>query len=87
MPDLDSSPSPFPRAGVADAIEIEASVIGAGLGIEPSLVQAGMGDGRITTLCERGTGEHLGLYRATFYFGKRRFRIVIDASGSVLEGS
>lgn len=68
-------------------IEIEASVIGGGLGIEPSQVQAQLQEGKISTLCERGIGEDQGLYRVTFYYGKRRFRILIDESGNVIEAS
>ncbi len=60
-------------------------MIGAGLAIEPWRVQAGMREGRITTPCERGIGEDLGRYRVTFYFGKRRFRLLADASGNALE--
>lgn len=66
-------------------IEIEASVIGAGLGIEPAQVQAGLDDGTISTLCERGVGEDLGRYRVTFYCGKRRLRLMVDAGGRILE--
>lgn len=69
------------------AIEIEASVIGGGLGIEPAQVQAQLQEGKISVLCERGIGEDEGRYRVTFYCGKRRFRILIDESGNVIEES
>ena len=69
------------------SIEIEASVIGDGLGIEPSQVQAQLREGKISTLCERGIGEDRGRYRVTFYCGKRRFRILVDESGNVIEKS
>lgn len=74
-------------ANGATWIEIEASVIGAGLGIEPSQVQAQLREGKITTLCERGIGEHQGRYRATFYCGKRRLRILMDESGNIIDES
>ena len=74
-------------ARVAVPIEIEASVIGGGLGIEPSQVQAQLQDGKISTLCERGIGEDHGRYRVTFYYGKRRLRILIDESGNLIEES
>ena len=41
-----------------------------------------MEQGRISTLCERGVGEDAGLYRASFYYGDRRARLVVDASGT-----
>jgi hypothetical protein len=66
-------------------IEIDASVIGAGLGIQPSQVQTQLQEGKISTLCERGIGEDQGRYRVTFYCGKRRFRILIDEVGNVIE--
>jgi hypothetical protein len=72
-------------AHAATTIEIDASVIGAGLGIQPSQVQAKLQKGKISTLCERGIGEDQGRYRVTFYCGKRRFRILIDEVGNVIE--
>lgn len=85
-------PSHTDGAGEASAhatasIDIEASVIGGGLGIEPSQVQAQLREGKISTLCERGIGEDQGHYRLTFYCGKRRFRILIDESGNIIEES
>lgn len=68
-------------------IEIEASVIGGGLGIEPSQVQAQLQNGKISTLCERGVGEDEGRYRVTFYCGKQRLRILLDDSGNILDAS
>ena len=35
----------------------------------------------IDRLCERGTGEDAGLYRATFYHGTKRARVVVDRQG------
>ena len=40
---------------------------------------------RITTLCERGTGEDSGTYRFTFYYGKARLRVLTDATGRILQ--
>ena len=71
----------------APRIEIEASVIGGGLGIEPSKVQAQLENGEISTLCERGVGEDEGRYRVTFYYGKQRLRILLDGSGNILDAS
>ncbi|MET0892875.1 MAG: DUF6522 family protein [Pseudoxanthomonas sp.] len=67
------------------AMEIDAGVIGAGLGLEPAQVQALMQAEKITVLCERGTGEELGSHRITFHYAGRRFRILIDAAGRIFE--
>jgi hypothetical protein len=68
-------------------VSIDAAVIAEGLAIEPAQVQPLMRDGRITSLCERGVDEDAGRYRLTFFHGKRRFRLVADAQGNVIEHS
>jgi hypothetical protein len=40
-----------------------------------------MEDRQVTLLCERGTGEDAGLYRASFYYAGKRVRLVVDADG------
>jgi hypothetical protein len=35
-------------------------------------------------LCERGTGEDEGLYRASFYIERRRARLVVDRDGRII---
>ena len=74
-------------AGANDAanIEVDARIVAEGLGIAPEDVEPGRLAGSITTLCERGTGEDAGLIRATFYLGKRRLRLVVDAEGRVVQ--
>lgn len=67
------------------AMEIDARVIGAGLGLEPAQVQALMQAEKISLLCERGTGEDQGCHRITFYYADRRFRILIDTAGRIFE--
>ncbi len=69
----------------AVTIEIDARVVAEGLGIAAEDVEPARRAGTITTLCERGTGEHAGLVRATFYLGKRRLRLLVDAQGKVLQ--
>ncbi len=66
-------------------IEIDARIVAEGLGIAPEDVEPGRLAGTITTLCERGTGEDAGLVRVTFYLGKRRLRLLVDAHGTVLQ--
>jgi hypothetical protein len=74
-------------AGHKPGIEIDASVIGSGLGLETSQVQALMQAEKISMLCERGTAEDLGCHRVTFYYANRRFRILIDTTGRIFETS
>jgi hypothetical protein len=62
------------------SMHINASVIAQGLALEPSLVQAMMRKGEITSLCERGVNEDAGRYRLTFFHKSRRFRLVIQRS-------
>lgn len=37
---------------------------------------------KITVLCELGTGEDAGLYRASFYHEGKRVRLVVDREGN-----
>jgi hypothetical protein len=70
----------------APSIEIEGSVVARALGLEVDVFKQLMTDRKITTLCERGTGADNGRYRATFYHGNRRVRLVVDGDGRVLSG-
>ena len=69
------------------AIQVDVAVVAKGLGIEPALVQEGMREGKITSLCERGVEEDEGRHRVTFFSGSRRFRLVVDNEGNVLQRS
>lgn len=53
-----------------------------GFGLELAEFQRLMERGKITLLCERGTGEDAGLYRASFYHQGVRVRLVVDADGN-----
>ncbi len=64
-------------------MELDARLVAEGLGIAPEQVEADRLAGTITTLCERGIGIDAGLLRVTFYRGKRRLRLVVDAHGTV----
>jgi hypothetical protein len=68
-------------------MHIEASIIALGLELEPSLVQAMMRKGEITSLCERGVNEDAGRYRLTFFHKSRRFRLIVDGTGTVIQRS
>ena len=66
------------------SIEVDAARIAPGLGLDVTAFRQLMADRKVTVLCERGTGEDAGLWRASFYYGDRRVRLVVDAVGNVL---
>jgi hypothetical protein len=70
-----------------DGIQIDATVVAEGLKIEPALLLERIRDGKITTLYERGVDEDEGRHRLTFSSEKRRFRILVDSEGNVLQCS
>jgi len=69
------------------AIEVDAAIIGEGLGLAPSKVQDAMRRGAITSLCERGSGADAGRYRLTFFHKGRRLRLVVDEHGRLIQRS
>lgn len=69
------------------AIQVDATLVAKGLGIEPSLVQERMREGKITSRCERGIDADEGRYRLTFFSENRRFRLVVDNEGNVIQRS
>ena len=72
---------PMKVVGRPPDIEIEAGLVAPGLELGLEEFRELMSQGRIGVLCERGTGEDSGLYRASFYHGGRRVRLVVDRSG------
>jgi hypothetical protein len=42
-----------------------------------------MDQGKIKTLCERGTGEDEGVFRISFYHNAARVRLVVDPQGAL----
>lgn len=69
------------------AVQIDADLIARGLDLDPDAVQALMRGGEITSVCERGLDQDAGRYRLTFFHKSRRFRLVVNESGSVLQSS
>lgn len=63
------------------AIEISGAMVAGELGLEVDEFRQLMDVRKIKVLCERGTGEDEGLYRATFYHGDRRARFIVDRHG------
>ena len=49
------------------AVEIDASIVGAGLGLEPQEVLGLMRAIAITSVCEHGVDDDAGRYRLTFF--------------------
>ena len=78
---------PLQLQQAAPAIEIDGALVAGGLGLPLSEFRQLMEQRRIAVLCERGTGEDSGTYRATFYLDDRRVRVVVDGEGQVVRGS
>ena len=68
-------------------IQIDAAIVAEGLGLAPSLLQEEMRAGRITSLAERGVDADLGRHRLTFFAEHRRFRVVVDETGAIVQRS
>jgi hypothetical protein len=68
------------------AVEIDGALVASGLGLALADFRQLMEHRKITVLCERGTGEHRGLYRASFYRDGKRVRLVVDDDGNPLPG-
>ena len=69
------------------AVCIDATIIAEGLAIQPALVQPLIRKGTLTSLCERGLDRDAGKFRLTFFHGRRRLRLIVDAGGNVVERS
>lgn len=65
----------------ARAVEIDGALVARGLGLATDAFRKLMADRQVTVLCERGTGEDAGFYRASFYYAGKRVRLVVDADG------
>ena len=68
-------------------VQVEASVIAEGLGLALPQFREQMQAGKITSLSERGTDADLGRHRLTFFSQHRRFRVVVDDSGAIVQRS
>lgn len=64
---------------------VDAAEIANGLRIHPTQVLTGMRQRRITSICERGVDEDAGRYRLTFFYARRRFRLVVDEAGTIID--
>ena len=69
------------------AVEIDAFVVAEGLGIALPLLREQMRAGKITSVSERGIEDDGGRHRLTFFSEHRRFRVVVDESGAIIQRS
>lgn len=65
-------------------LEVDAALVAQCLELDVAEFRTLMDRRQISVLCERGTGEDAGRYRATFYHGRQRARLLLDAHGRVL---
>jgi hypothetical protein len=63
-----------------DGVQVDASLVADGLGVEASRVPALLRSGEITSVCERGVGDDEGRYRLTFFHRNKRLRLFIEES-------
>jgi len=77
-------PAPAPLEPAMDSpisLDIDGALVAREIGLEVAEFRRLMDEGKIAVLCERGTGEDAGRYRASFYYGERRARLVVDSRG------
>jgi Family of unknown function (DUF6522) len=68
-------------------VEVDAGIIAEGLGMALALFQREMQAGLITSVFERGTDADHGRHRITFFSKHRRFRLVVDERGAIVQRS
>ena len=66
---------------------VPAELIAEALWLQPAEVPALLRSGGITTTAEEGVGADEGRTRLSFSTGRRRLRLVLDASGDILNRS
>jgi hypothetical protein len=69
------------------AVQVDASLIAEGLGIALPLLRQQMRAGEIPSLSERGIDADSGRHRLTFLSRHRRFRLVVDKDGEIIQRS
>jgi|TARA_R110002072_G_scaffold51291_18_gene137585 hypothetical protein len=67
------------------AIQVDATIVAAGLEITPTALLERLRQGTVTSLCERGVDVDSGRYRLTFFSERRRFRLIADEAGAILQ--
>lgn len=69
------------------SFSVNAKLVGKSLGVEAPLVQALIRERKITSVCERGVDEDAGTYRLTFFYGRRRLRLIVGETGNIIRHS
>jgi len=69
------------------AVQIDAAIVAEGLGLALPLLQEEMRRGKITSFAERGVDADSGRHRLTFFSEHRRFRVVVDQTGAIIQRS
>lgn len=70
-----------------DGFVVDVALLAGLLDLAASEIQNLMRGGRITSICEKGVGEHHDQFRLTFFHGNRRACISVDRSGRILTRS
>jgi hypothetical protein len=65
-------------------IEIDGDQVARALGLDGNTFSQLLQQRKISQLCERGTEEDTGLYRASFYYLQKRVRLVVNQQGEVM---
>jgi hypothetical protein len=68
-------------------IEVDATLIAAAFDLTPDQVMHELRQGIITSRSEHGVETDAGRRRLTFFRGRKRVRIVLDANGAILQQS
>jgi hypothetical protein len=68
-------------------VQIDAAIVAEGLGLALPLLQQEMRAGNITSFAERGIDADSGRHRLTFLSAHRRFRVVVDETGAIVQRS
>lgn len=66
---------------------VDAAVLGALLDLPAARLPILMRERAITSLCERGVGDHEGKTRLTFFYRNRRARLSMDSTGRIFSRS
>ena len=68
-------------------VQVDAAIIAQGLGIALPKFRKEMQAGRITSVFERGIDADRGRHRITFFSEHRRFRLIVDDNGTIVQRS
>jgi hypothetical protein len=68
-------------------ISVDPAVVASGLRLDPDTLRDMLRSGLVTSVCEKGEDEDAGRFRLTFYSPNRRFRLIVDAAGVIVQSS